>query len=151
MRPRSQSTGLPADRLHPGPVPRAPILPTVCWVVPDEPAAPALTQQHGSSPTARNKAGQPLQASHLGRPHAGLSKAAWLARALEDCVSGTDGSGDYDAGIQSAQPQLAADAGVDEPQSVLTEPGSEFGAAQVRLIGDLEDCRADRQPRAAAG
>ena len=36
-------------------------------------------------------------------------------------------------GVQAAQPQLAADPGVDEPQRIGTEPGGELGAAEVRL------------------
>jgi hypothetical protein len=97
---------------------------------------------------APRKVRQPLRASDPGQPPAGLSEAAWRARALEDYISGTDGSGDYDAGIQAAQPQFAADSGIHEPQGVLSESGGEFGAPQARLIGDLENCRAHRQPRA---
>jgi len=102
-----------------------------------------------SVPRLRLRRRHPLKASDSGRPHAVLCEAAGRARrALEDRVSGTDGSGDYDTGIQAAQPQLAADSGVHEPQRVLAESGGELGAAQVWLIGDLQNCRPDRQPGA---
>jgi len=147
---RGQSTGLPADRLHLGPALRAPpVLPTVCRVIPDETARPALPQQYSSSLARAAKGETALRATDPGRPRAVLAEAPWRARrALEDCISTADGSGDYDASVQAAQPQLAADPRVHEPPGVLTESGGEFGAAQVRLIGDLEDCRAHRQPRA---
>ena len=61
-------------------------------------------------------------------------------------VSGPDHASGDDPGIQSAQPQLAADPGVDEPQRISTEPGGELGAAEVRLVSDLYNRRAQGQP-----
>ena len=57
-------------------------------------------------------------------------------------VSGADRAGGDDPGIQAAQPQLAADPGVDEPQRIGTEPAGELGAAEVRLVRNLDDRRA---------
>ena len=53
-----------------------------------------------------------------------------LGRQLDDHISAMHGAGDDDAGIQSAQAQLATDARVDEAPRVLTEPGRELGTTR---------------------
>ena len=67
---------------------------------------------------------------------------------LDDRVAAADCTRLDDLGVDPAQPQLFARADVHEPQRHRTEPGRELRAAGVGLVGDLDDGRADRQPRA---
>src|SRR5712691_5439864 len=76
------------------------------------------------------------------------SRDSPIGRAFADRVAGTDGSRDDDPGVHAAQPQLAADPGVDEPPRVAAESGGELGAAQVWLVSNLDDRRAQGKPGA---
>jgi len=135
-RPAEPGAGLPAAvRLEIGAL-AAVLAVTGILTVLTPPAKPVL------SAAARQAAGPPAAGPPARQPP-GRS-----AGQLADRVSGTDGSGHRDPGIQAAQPQLAADPGVDEPQGVRAEPGGELGAAEMRLRGDLDDRRAHRQPGA---
>jgi cation diffusion facilitator family transporter len=67
---------------------------------------------------------------------------------LADHVPAADGSGHDDPGVQAAEPQSAAHGRVDKAQGVEAEPGGELGAAPVRLVGNLDNRRAQGQPGA---
>ena len=55
--------------------------------------------------------------------------------------------GRHDAGVDPAQPQLAAGRLVHELERLAAEAGAELRAARVRLLRDLDDGLADREPR----
>jgi len=59
---------------------------------------------------------------------------------LANFVSAPDLAGDDNPGVQSSQPERAADSGVDEAPCVVAETRRELGAAEVRLGADLDDC-----------
>src|SRR5438105_3645911 len=58
---------------------------------------------------------------------------------LADRVPDANVARHNDLGVGAAQPQLAADRRVDEPQGVVPESRRELLAAEVRLGGDLDD------------
>lgn len=61
------------------------------------------------------------------------------ARQEADCIGPPDHSWDDHAGVAAPQVQGQADSRVEEPEGFRSEPISEFGAAPVRLRGDLDD------------